>query len=56
MNIQDKRKAWKNVIASVQLEGEWIPDEEYLALIEQEINGEITIEEIIKMLVDKYTV
>ena len=56
MNKEDKRKSWNNAIAINQVKGDWIPDEEYLTLIEQEINGEITTEEIVKMLVNKYTV
>ena len=56
MNKEDKRKSWNNAIAINQVKGDWIPDEEYLTLIEQDINGEITTEEIVKMLVNKYTV
>jgi hypothetical protein len=51
----EKIKNWEDVIALNQLDGEWIPSKVYMDLVEKEINGEITTEEMIKILIEKYT-
>jgi hypothetical protein len=53
---EEKRKAWEWGIGMNQLDGEWIPSEELKELMEKEINGEITTEEIREILIKKYTV
>jgi len=51
------RIAWNNAIALNQIKSpDWQPDEEYLELIEREIHGEITIEEMLEILIKKYKV
>lgn len=54
-NKEQKRRSWNYAININQLDGEWIPDDEYKELIEKEINGEITTEQIIEILNKKYT-
>ncbi|MBK5200329.1 MAG: antitoxin VbhA family protein [Spirochaetaceae bacterium] len=44
-NKEQKRASWDFAININQLDGEWIPSDEYKELIEKEINGEITIQE-----------
>jgi hypothetical protein len=51
---KDKREAWDFAININQLDGEWIPSDEYKKLVEKEINGEITIDEMIEILDEKY--
>ena len=53
---EEKRKAWEWGIGTNQLDGEWIPSEELKELMEKEINGEITTEEIREILIKKSTV
>lgn len=50
-----KRRSWNFAIGLNQLDGEWKPDDEYMELIEKEINGEITKQQIRKILNKKYT-
>jgi len=52
---EEKIKKWENAIALNQLDGEWIPSKEFMDLMEKEINGEITTEEMRKILTEKYT-
>lgn len=49
-----KRANWNYAINLNQLDGEWIPDKEYMELVEKEINGEITTQGIIEILNKKY--
>ncbi len=51
---EEKRRAWESAIALNQLDGEWIPSDEYMELVEKEINGEITTQEMINILNKKY--
>ncbi len=51
----EKRAAWDFAININQLDGEWKPDKEYMDLIEKEINGEITTQEMINILNEKYS-
>jgi hypothetical protein len=37
-----------------QIDGEYIPSDEMKELMNKNINGEITTDEIVKILVDKY--
>jgi len=53
---EEKIKAWNFAININQLDGEWIPSKEYMELVEKEINGEITTEQIRKILIKKHTV
>jgi len=53
-NKELKRKSWDFAININQLDGEWIPDDEYKELIEKEINGEITIEQMREIFNKKY--
>lgn len=50
-----KIKNWESSIALNQLDGEWIPSEEFKDLMQKEIRGEITTEEMRKILIEKYT-
>lgn len=52
---KEKREAWEFAIGINQLDGEWIPGAEYMDLVEKEINGEITTQEIREILNKKYT-
>jgi hypothetical protein len=54
-NKEKKRKAWKFARSINQLDGEYKPSDILSELIEKEINGEITADEIVKLLVKKYT-
>lgn len=58
MSINDKqsrRKAWEYALANTRLEySDWQPDEEYMELIEKNIKGEMTTDEIIEILIKKY--
>lgn len=49
------RKAWNNAIALNQINGPWEPDAEFKELMEKEINGEITTQEMRERLIKKYT-
>lgn len=55
MSKEEKRKAWEFAIGMNQIDREWKPDDEYMELVEKEINGEITTEQIIEILNKKYT-
>ena len=49
----EKRKAWDFAIGMMQVGGVE-PDQEYLDLVEKEINGEITLEEMKLMILKEY--
>jgi|GEM_PF-1906096 len=53
---KEKREAWENSIALNQIDGEYKPSDLLLELIDKEINGEIEIDTIVNLLVQKYTV
>lgn len=55
MANDEKRKNWKFAIDINQLDGEWIPNKEYMELIEKEINGEITTQQMREILNKKYS-
>ena len=50
---EDKRKAWNFAIGMMQVDGVK-PDKEYLELVEKEINGEITLEEMKQIILKQY--
>ena len=50
---EDKRRAWSYAIGMMQVDGVE-PDAEYLELVEKEINGEITLEEMKRITLKKY--
>lgn len=50
---EDKRKAWNYAIGMMQVDGVK-PDEEYLELVEKEINGEITLDEMELIILKKH--
>ncbi|MBX4267148.1 antitoxin VbhA family protein [Clostridium estertheticum] len=58
MNIfseKEKRDNWDFAININQLDGEWIPSEEYMDFVKKEIKGEITTQEIRELLNKKYS-
>lgn len=55
LSMDEKIKSWESSIALNQLDRKWIPSEEFKDLMQKEINGEITTEEMIKNLIQKYT-
>ena len=50
---EDKREAWNFVIGMAQVDGVKL-NQEYLDLVEKEINGEITLDEIELILLKQY--
>ena len=50
----EKRANWSYAINLNQIDGEWIPDKEYMELVEKEINGEITTQDMKEILNKKY--
>lgn len=50
---EDKRAAWDFAIGMMQVDGVK-PDEEYLELVEKEINGEITLDEMKQIILKQY--
>lgn len=50
---EDKREAWDFAIGMMQVDGVK-PDEEYLELVEKEINGEITLDEMKQIILKQY--
>ena len=50
---EDKRKAWHFAIGMMQVDGVK-PDQEFLDLVEKEINGEITVEEMRLTILKQY--
>lgn len=50
-----RRKEWAGAIGLSQLDGKWEPNQEYMDLVEREINGEITTTQMIEILKEKYT-
>lgn len=50
---EDKRAAWDYAIGMMQVDGVK-PDQEFLDLVEKEINGEITLDEIKLVLLKQY--
>lgn len=55
MNKNEKRENWEFAININQLDGEWVPSKEYKELMEKEINGEISKQEIREILNKKYS-
>ncbi len=53
MTSAEKRKAWNYALGMMQVDGVK-PDEEYLELVEKEINGEITIDEMELIILKQY--
>jgi hypothetical protein len=53
-NKELKRKAWDFAININQLDGEWIPSSEYKELMERQIEGEITTQQMRELLNKKY--
>jgi hypothetical protein len=50
-------KNWKSALANTRLEyPDWQPDEEYLELVNKIISGELTAEQVIRILIDKYKI
>ena len=49
----EKRRAWNFAIGMMQVDGVE-PDQEYLDLVEKEINGEITLEEMKLIILKQY--
>ncbi|WP_461207638.1 antitoxin VbhA family protein [Clostridium sp. DL1XJH146] len=52
---EEKRKAWEFALGMNQIYGKYIPSDEMKELIEKNINEEITTDEIIDILIKKYT-
>lgn len=52
----EKRQDWEYAINLNQIDGPFEPSEKLKELMEKEINGEIKSDEIVKILVKKYTV
>ncbi len=50
---EDKRRAWNFAIGMMQVDGVK-PDQEYLDLVEKEINGEITLDEMKWIILKKH--
>lgn len=50
---EDKREAWDYAIGMMQVDGVK-PDQEYLDLVEKEINGEITLDEMKLIILKKH--
>lgn len=50
---EDKRAAWDYAIGMMQIDGVK-PDNEYLELVEKEINGEITLDEMKLIILRQY--
>lgn len=50
---EDKRAAWDYAIGMMQVDGVK-PDAEYLELVEKEINGEITLDEMELIILRKH--
>lgn len=50
---EDKRAAWDYAIGMMQVDGVK-PDAEYLELVEKEINGEITLDEMKLIVLKQY--
>ena len=51
----EKRKDWEFGININQLDGAWEPSKEFKELVEREIRGEITTDQMVAILVKKYT-
>ncbi|MBD5403012.1 antitoxin VbhA family protein [bacterium] len=50
---EEKRKSWNYAIGMMQVDGVK-PDAEYLELVEKEINGEITLDEMELIILKQY--
>lgn len=50
---EEKREAWDFAIGMMQVDGVK-PDAEYLELVEKEINGEITLDEMELIILKQY--
>lgn len=53
LNKEEKRKAWNFAIGMMQVDGVK-PNQEYLDLVEKEINGEITLDEMELIILKKH--
>lgn len=53
MTKEEKRKSWDYSIGLMQVDGVK-PDAEYLELVEKEINGEITLDEMELIILKKH--
>lgn len=54
---QSRRKAWECALTNTKIEfPDWQPEEEYLQLVEKYIKGEMVIDEIIRLLIEKWEV
>lgn len=50
-------KAWEKALSNTRLEyPDWQPDEEYMELVDKVINEEITTDQAIKILINKYKI
>lgn len=48
-------KAWKRALANIRLEcPDWQPDEEIMELVNKVINKELTADQAVEILVNKY--
>lgn len=48
-------RAWERALANTRLEyPDWQPDEEYMELVNKNISGELTTDQIIEILINKY--
>lgn len=53
-NVKVKKKEAWDIALGIHKINNFEPDEEFKKLIEKEVNGEITTEDIIKQTVEKY--
>jgi len=54
---ESRRKAWECALANVRLEyPDWQPEKKYIQLVEKYIKGEMAIDEIIHLLIEKWEV
>lgn len=51
---EEKIKTWNCAIGLNQIDGEYQPSKELIQLIEKEVNGEITTEEMVNIFIAKY--
>ena len=54
MNKKEKRKGWEYVLG-IQKIDDYKPSKEYMDLIEKEVNGDITLEQMKEIIIEKYT-
>ena len=53
-NLKNKKKDDWDIVLGIHKINNFEPDDEFEKLIEKEINGEISMEDIIKQAIDKY--